>query len=339
MNPNNFNVLRLIGASLVLYGHSFTFLGLPAPLFLSWLPLGELGVYIFFIISGYLITESFERDSQLLRFFARRALRIFPGLIVCILLSVLILGPVLTTLPLQDYFENQYTWKYLHNIALYIGYYLPGVFESNRVPNAVNGSLWSLPVEFLMYIVVATSGFLGGNRWVFAALALISVMITLFWALRTTEMLVVYASDLRQAFICGTYFWAGAVFYKFDLKRFFSLSAVVIACVIILSLESWVEVLSVMAWVLLPTIVLAFGLSYSPMLNRLTRSGDYSYGIYIYAFPIQQTMVYLYPHMSLSSYLPLCFVLCGLCAILSWHLVEKPSLALKPRNPKSTNSL
>jgi peptidoglycan/LPS O-acetylase OafA/YrhL len=339
MNPNNLNVLRLIGASLVLYGHSFVFLGLREPLFLSWSPLGPLGVYIFFTISGYLITQSSERAPHLLRFFARRALRIFPGLIVCSLLSVLILGPALTTLPLQDYFENQYTWQYLRNIGLYIGYYLPGVFESNRVPNAVNGSLWSLPVEFLMYIVVATSCLLRGNRWVFAALAVISAVITLFWAQSTTEMVVVYAFDLRQAFICGTYFWVGAVFYKFDLKRFFSLSAAVIACVVILCLEPWAEVLRVVAWVLLPTIVLAFGLSYSPMLNKLTCSGDYSYGIYIYAFPIQQTVVYLYPQMPLSSYLPLCFTLALLCAILSWHLVEQPSLALRPRNPKPTSNV
>lgn len=332
MKDNNLNVLRLVGACLVLYGHSFVFLGLPAPLFLSWLPLGPLGVFIFFTISGYLITESWDRDPSLLRFFARRALRIFPGLAVCSLLSVLVLGPVITTLPLKDYFENQHTWKYLRNIALYIGYYLPGVFESNRIPNAVNGSLWSLPVEFLMYIVCAIVGFLSGNRWVFAVLAATSAIITFIWAQRTTEMLIVYASDLRQAFICGTYFWVGAAFYKFNLKRYFSLSVVVMACVIMISLPR-LEVLSVAAWVLLPTVVLAFGLTYSPILNMLTRSGDYSYGIYIYAFPIQQTVAYLYPSISLGTYLPTCFVLALACAILSWHLVERPALALKPRNP------
>lgn len=334
MKDNNLNLLRLVGACLVLYGHSFVFLGLPAPLFMSWLPLGPLGVFIFFTISGYLITESWDRDPCLLRFFARRALRIFPGLAVCSLLSVLVLGAAITNLPLKDYFENQYTWKYLRNIALYISYYLPGVFESNRYPNAVNGSLWSLPVEFLMYIVCAIVGFLRGNRWAFAVLAAASVAITLIWAQRTSQMVVVYASDLRQAFICGTYFWIGAVFYKFDLKRYFSLSVVVMACVIIISLEPWSEVLSVAAWVLLPTVVLAFGLTHSPILNRLTRSGDYSYGIYIYAFPIQQTVAYLYPEMSLGTYLPICFALILVCAILSWHLVERPALAFKPRNPR-----
>ena len=82
MTTNNLNFVRLFGASLVLYGHSFVFLGLPEPLFLSLQPLGALGVLIFFTISGYLITESWDRDPNLSRFIARRMLRIFPALVV-----------------------------------------------------------------------------------------------------------------------------------------------------------------------------------------------------------------------------------------------------------------
>ena len=327
---NNLNVIRLIGASLVLYGHSFVFLGLQQPLFLSWVPLGPLGVCIFFTISGYLIAESWDRDPHLLRFFARRALRIFPGLIMCTLLSIFILGPALTTQPLNDYFKNEHTWHYLQNIVLYMSYYLPGVFETNKLPNAVNGSLWSLPVEFLMYIMVAIVGFLRGNRWTFIALAVISAAIAFFWAQRSLEMIVVYASDLRQVFISGSYFWFGAVFYKFNLQRYFSISTVVIAVVIMISLEAWPEALNVCAYLLLPMVVLAFGLAYSPTLNWLTRSGDYSYGIYIYAFPIQQSIIYLYPHMTLKLYLLICLILTLVCAILSWHFIERPALAFKP---------
>lgn len=149
---------------MVLYGHSFVLLGLREPLFMSWLPLGPLGVFIFFTISGYLVSESWDRDPHLLRFFQRRLLRILPGLAVCVLLTVGVLGPLLTTLPLADYFSNPHTLGYLRTIGLYITYYLPGVFDGNRYPNAVNGSLWSLPVEFLMYIVVALVGVLHGNR-------------------------------------------------------------------------------------------------------------------------------------------------------------------------------
>jgi peptidoglycan/LPS O-acetylase OafA/YrhL len=273
INRNNLNVVRLGAAILVLYGHSFIFLGLPNPLFLSWLPLGVLGVYIFFTISGYLITESWDRDPNLLRFIARRMLRIFPGLIVCVFLSILVLGPVFTTLPLKKYLESQYTWGYLKNIGLYITYYLPGLFETNRVPNAVNGSLWSLPVEFLMYIFIAILGCLHVNRWAIAILGLISGIITLFWAQQTSQMIIVYATDLRQVFICGTYFLVGALFYKFDLKRFFSITSVTFAFISLVILTPLNGVLNLFAWVLLPTIVLAFGLSYSRILNRLTSIG------------------------------------------------------------------
>jgi len=331
MTTNNLNFVRLFGASLVLYGHSFVFLGLPEPLFLSLQPLGALGVLIFFTISGYLITESWDRDPNLSRFIARRMLRIFPALVVCTLLSILVLGPALTTRDYASYFSDARTWQYLRNILLYIVYYLPGVFETNRVPNAVNGSLWSIPIEVLMYVMVMLIGVLGNRRWGFALLALGSAAVSFFWAARAPEVVVVYGSDMRQVFICGTYFWLGAVFYKFDLKRYFTLPLLVLAFTALLCLEPWPGLLTIGAWVLLPTIVLAFGLSHSPSLSRLMRQGDYSYGIYIYAFPIQQTMVTYFPQMPIVSYLIACFGLTLACAVVSWHLIEQPSLALKPR--------
>lgn len=264
-------------------------------------------------------------------------MRILPGLAICIVLSVLVLGPLLTTLPLKDYFTHKYTWGYLQNIALHIVYYLPGVFEHNRVANAVNGSLWSLPVEFLMYIMVALIGLLHGSRWLTAALAVVSATISLFWAQVSTEMLVVYNFDLRQAFICGTYFWVGACFYKFGLGRYLTLSNAMLAIFAMLCLEPWTRVLAMASWWLLPFVVLAFGLAHSPLLERLTSSGDYSYGIYIYAFPVQQTVVYLWPEITIGWYLLVCTLGTLTFALLSWHLVEHRALALKPgRRPVST---
>jgi peptidoglycan/LPS O-acetylase OafA/YrhL len=334
VNPNNLNLIRLIAAFLVLYGHSFVFLGLPEPLFLSWDHLGPLGVYIFFTISGYLITESWERDPHLGRFFTRRVLRIFPGLAVCIVLTAFVLGPMLTTLPLNDYFKSSYTWAYLYNIVLYAIYYLPGIFETNRIPISVNGSLWTLSVEFFMYIVVAMIGFMRGNRWFYLVLAISSALTTYFWALKTQQMHIFYTIDLRYIFICGTYFWVGAVFYKFDIKQHLTLSITMLAVIILFCLEAWVSILSVAAWILLPIVTLAFGFAYSPLLNKVVATGDYSYGIYIYAFPIQQTVVYFYTTISIGLYLLVCSILTLICAILSWHLVERRALSLKPRRVK-----
>jgi peptidoglycan/LPS O-acetylase OafA/YrhL len=337
MNLNNLDAVRLAAAGMVLYGHSFIFLGLPEPLFLSWLPLGPLGVYLFFTISGFLVSQSWDRDPHLLRFFQRRLLRILPGLAICTILSVLVLAPLLTTLPLQDYFTNKQTWGYLQNIALHIVYYLPGVFENNRIANVVNGSLWSLPVEFLMYIVLAVVCVLQGNRWSIAALAVVSATTSLLWAQVSTEMLVVYNFDLRQAFFCGTYFWVGAIFHKFNLQRYLTPSVGMLAIFAMLCLEPWTRQLAVASLILLPIVVLAFGLTYSPWLARLTSSGDYSYGVYIYAFPIQQTVVYLWPQIGIGSYLLVCFSITFILAVLSWHLVERPALFLKPRRPTVTH--
>ncbi len=331
MRDNNLNFLRLVGASLVLYGHSFVFLDLPEARFLSWLPMGPLGVFIFFTISGFLITASWDKDPHLVRFLARRCLRIFPALIVCILLSVFVLGPLLTSLSLKEYFANQHTWGYLRNIFLYISYYLPGVFESNRVPNAVNGSLWTLPIEFSLYFMVAIVGVFQGNRWVTLLLAIISSLVTLFWAQQSPEMLVVYASDVRQVFICGTFFWVGAVFYKFNLQRFFSTSLMAVSIILMICLESNTKLLATASWILLPTAVLTFGLTQNKFFSWLTQHGDYSYGIYIYAFPIQQTVATFNPNIELGSYLATCFFLTLFCAMCSWHFIENPALKLKPR--------
>lgn len=252
---------------------------------------------------------------------------------MCVLLTMLVLGPLLTTLPLQAYFTNQHTWSYLQNIVLHIVFYLPGVFETNRIANAVNGSLWSLPIEFAMYIIVAVVGVLHGNRWVMATLAVVSAAISLLWAQVSQEMLVVYNSDLRQIFLCGTYFWVGACFYKFNLKRHLTLSAGMLALFMMLCLEPWTRQLAMASWVLLPIVVLAFGFSHSPWLSRLTGKGDYSYGIYIYAFPIQQAVAYLWPQMSIGTYLLVCMAGTLVLAVFSWHWVERRALALKPHRP------
>lgn len=326
---NNLNLVRLFAALLVLVGHGHIFMGQPDPSFLSWLTLGPLGVYIFFAISGYLIVESWERDPNLLRFFARRALRIFPALAVCTFASVFILGPLLTTVSLREYFDSRATWSYLQNIRLFIHFYLPGVFETNRVV-AVNGSLWSLPIEFMLYILVAFVGAICANRWVWLSLVILFAGLTYFWAQDAKEAFVFYASDMRQLVICGTYFWAGAVFHAFNLKRFFSLSSAIVAFTALLCLEPFPQLLHTAAWLLLPFVVLSFGLAYSPSLNYPIRAGDYSYGIYIYAFPVQQTVAQHYPHMHLLTYTLLCAALTMALACASWHWIERPVMRFKP---------
>lgn len=329
-SANNLTALRWLAAGLVLYGHSFVFLGLPEPLFLQWVPLGPLGVYIFFAISGYLVSQSWQSDPHVLRFLQRRALRIFPGLVVCTLLSVVVLGPLLTTLDLATYFANEHTRGYFSNIALYITYHLPGVFANNRLPHAVNGSLWSLPVEFAMYLLLALLGLCRINKWGMALVALLFMAANSLWALHTPEQVVLYRTDLRQVTFCGVYFFVGVAIQRFGLQRWFSLSNVFIALVLWLGFSSNRDHFNAAAWLVLPFVVLAFGLSKQALLSRLTPT-DYSYGIYIYAFPVQQTVASIWPNLSLGPYLACVVVGTLALAAASWHWIEKPALSFKPK--------
>lgn len=329
---NNLTALRWLAAGLVLYGHSFVFLGLPEPVFMQWLPLGPLGVYIFFAISGYLVSQSWHQDPHVFRFLQRRALRIFPGLAVCTLLCVVVLGPLLTTLDLKTYFANEHTRGYFSNIALYITYHLPGVFANNRLPNAVNGSLWSLPVEFFMYLMLALLGMCRFNKWGIALVALLFMAASSLWAQQTPDQVVFYRTDLRQVAFCGVYFFMGAAMYKFNVQRYFSVANVFIAIIVWLAFSVQRDFFAIAAWWFLPFLVLAFGLSKHTWLSRLTPT-DYSYGIYIYAFPIQQSVVFLWPSLPLYPYLLVVGLLTLILSAASWHWVEKPALSFKPRRP------
>src|SRR5262249_31135441 len=143
-HQNNFDTLRLIAAFLVVYGHSYPLTGNPQPSF-AGNGVATIGVKIFFVISGYLVALSLLRDGNLVRFLIRRSLRILPVLGFVVLLTVAVLGPILTGTTLVGYFKSPLIALYLANIALYINYFLPGMFEHNIYPHAVNGSLWSLP--------------------------------------------------------------------------------------------------------------------------------------------------------------------------------------------------
>jgi peptidoglycan/LPS O-acetylase OafA/YrhL len=329
-HTNNFTALRWFAAGLVLYGHSFVFLGLPEPLFLQWIPLGTLGVYVFFAISGFLVTQSWESDPHAFRFIYRRALRIFPGLWVCIALSIFPFGAWLTTLDLGAYLKHPVTWHYFSNVYLYITYHLPGVFEQARIPYAVNGSLWSLPAEFFMYMLLAFLGLLKAPRVISLILFIAFVLAILFWASKTSEMLVIYRTDFRQVVICGAYFLAGSVIFKYRLLRFVSPGNLLLLAVGWLCLSRWHDAFVLGSYLVLPFFVLALGTANTPVLARMSRH-DYSYGIYIYAFPIQQAVVHLFPSIGLWAYLAFCSLLVIVCAALSWYLVEKPFLQFKPQ--------
>lgn len=160
-NVNRLDFIRFVAALMVIYVHSFP-LGqgenvlTPEPFqVLLNLDAGTIGVGIFFIISGFLVTASMERSRSTSTYLKARLLRIYPGLLGVVLLSMFLLGPLMTRLSLSSYFTHPDTWGYLRVLALVkTSYFLPGVFETNVFPYAVNGSLWTLFFETAFYLFV-----------------------------------------------------------------------------------------------------------------------------------------------------------------------------------------
>jgi len=329
---NNLNLLRLVAALMVLYAHSFLFYGKPAVGFLGLGTYGGLGINIFFVISGYLIVKSWDSNPSPVSFLMKRSLRIFPALIVVVLISMFLLGPTFSTLGLKEYFTNNMFPGYIKNIILKPVFSLPGVLEHAKVPNAVNGSLWSLPVEFFMYLVVMGLGIVfKGGRLVYAAVTALFAALVVFWCWRDAPLIVVYGTDVRDVIQTGIYFMIGACYAKFRLERWFSLSGVFVLLIATILLAPYSSVASFLMWFTLPYIVLAYGLSSSWLGSFVNKVGDCSYGVYIYAFPVQQFVLLKFPDISYGTYLFVTALIAITLGYCSWHFVEKRMLKLKPK--------
>lgn len=158
LKNSNVNFIKLLAAGMVILCHAYPLTGNGVDIVQrvtnGKLGLGVLGVSIFFIYSGFFLTASLERDDRVKNYLKKRVLRIFPELIIVVMLSVFLLGPIFTTWDFGDYFSSAQTYKYMLNALLIPVHNLPGVFENSPYLPTVNGSLWTLPVEFLCYILL-----------------------------------------------------------------------------------------------------------------------------------------------------------------------------------------
>lgn len=339
LRQNNLDFLRLFAAVLVLFGHAFPLTGQPGPGFAAN-GVQTIGVKIFFLLSGYLVAKSWMADPNLLRFATRRALRILPALLVVVLITCFILGPLVTRLPIDEYVSHTTTWGYLNNARFYINYSLPGVFENNVYPNAVNGSLWSLPVEVLMYcltpmVLVVYSLLPKSIRNVAFVIGTISVCAFAVTRLKgpvQPEPIIFYATNLWQGLEVGVYFVIGSCYCVLRLDRHLDVGVGLIALFTLAVVPLPPALQEYALYLVLPYVCLSLGLAYSPAFKRITRFGDLSYGLFLFGFPVQQSVVYLIgakggPWLNFLSATLISAVLAWAC----WHLVEKRALALKPR--------
>ena len=316
----------------VLYAHSFPLSMGPGryhePLGgLTGYDLGSVGVFIFFAISGFLVTRSYQERGSLLSFLEARFLRIVPALVVLALFCILVIGPLYTSLPLPKFFLDSQTLRFLysHITVTRIEIELPGVFYGNVYPKAINGSLWTLPYELSMYKWVAFLGVISIIRRRLVFNILYSLM-CLIWFFVPPSLLMpnIHMRILSFAFFSGAFLYINR--QSMPLNGFIVLGLLTVA---LLFHKTRYDQLITEAF-------LAYGaiwFAYVPrgFIRRYNSFGDYSYGLYIYAFPVQQSLAATVAGIRPASMILTASALTLLIAILSWYMIEKPALRLKGR--------
>jgi peptidoglycan/LPS O-acetylase OafA/YrhL len=339
-----FDVLRWALAFLIFYGHCKWLAGSGLPkisgeVVTSLVERGWSGfrrpfqvglVPMFFALSGFLVTASALRVREVTTFLTLRSLRIFPALTVEVVLSALILGPALTVLSLGDYFTDRSFLSYFGNILGFVQFNLPGVFAANLVPGIVNSNLWTLPSEFYCYLISAFAMWTGlmFNRRTFTLIFAGVTAVSIAASLTTGYGISLTTVDTP---VLVYYFFAGSLFYQWrdaiprDARLF--VVAAILAYALLYARETvYLAPLAVVY------VTVYLGLFHHDKLTCL-RKADYSYGIYLYGFPITQALLAVFPQLQghgnwlvlIATPVTLCF------AALSWHYIEAPMLKLKSR--------
>jgi len=337
---HNYWAVRHFAALCVLFAHSFELSGkLPMGLLRAFpllVGISGLGVTLFFIVSGYLVTQSWQRHRSATVFAWHRLLRILPGLWACIAFAVL-LGWALGSLPTAAYWTHPQLREYvLGNVLLRNVLVLPGVFNGNPAGPGATGTLWTLPLEMTCYLWVLLLGVSGLLRRSSPATTVVLgalVAVTLWGGALNLFGAAIIANWLPRyyaAFLCGMLLalWRERVFTGWLLPGVLLLAASWLTWhwPAEQSLWRWLDLLRVamLAWFVLNVVAAVSRIWPEP-------SGwpDLSYGIYLFGFPIQQALVSWRPEWNGWMVFGASTLLSLLAAVLSWYAIEARALRLK----------
>lgn len=332
---NNFDFIRLALAILVIFSHSYP-LGTGSELvepfnFMTRHQVtgGHIAVDLFFIISGFLITASYERSGNITAYMKKRIFRIYPGFVVTMLFSLLVVLPLSGGyLPKSSGVSR--VWDFVTQTVRLQEFHNAGSFAWNPIPGVVNGSLWSIQYEFWCYIGVAllgVSGVLRSNRMLlglFYCSILTSYLFAIFeWTPGGKLLGVIFGYPPIWARLLPMYL-AGMVFYRLRAHLSLKIIWIVVACGMLM-----VAAFLPHGWTLLFPIAgayLVLALAYHPAirLHSWSRYGDFSYGTYLYGYPVEQLAMRWIGHpVSSWTLFALATPATLVCAIVSWHVVEK----------------
>ncbi len=340
-----FDFLRLFLALLIFYSHSGWILsnltqfvagtvnygnysdvsGIRSP----FRTLSAMVVPMFFALSGFLVAASAERNRNVLVFLAHRGLRIFPALTVEIFLSAIVLGPIFTYLTLPEYFTSEMFFRYFGNIFGFVAFYLPGVFENNPVRGVVNINLWTLPSEFYCYLILCGL-MVSGILWKRTILTVLFAICSLYLLIHNLALdKSILNGENFHAYFVVYYFVVGVMFYVWrkhiTINIYLFLGALVLGVTFLA-----VRQLAVFSPLFIVYVTVAIGLSKIPM-PQFLRKNDYSYGVYLYGFPICQALYATYPSLAQTprTFAALALALTLAFAAFSWHVFELKALNLK----------
>jgi peptidoglycan/LPS O-acetylase OafA/YrhL len=329
--PSGFDYMRLTLAFMIVAWHTVIASygiegqrelahGPTRPIWAALLPM-------FFALSGFLVSGSLERSRTLFGFLGLRVIRLAPALTVESVIAMVVLGPIFTSLTLSQYFTDREFWGYTTNMIGIVKYYLPGVFLKNPAPQ-VNAQLWTLPYELYCYIAISllfVFRFYQSTRLLIVACAILqlTVMVLIYLRVQVDE------GTVRGPVLVLSFLY-GSLLYRLRDRITWSFN-IFIASVAIGSVLLYFPIINALAALPAAYFTVYLGLM-NPGRSRIISSGDYSYGIFLYGFPIQQAVSAAFPEFrvwwfNLIVSAPIVF----LTAYASWHWVEKRALLLRPR--------
>lgn len=340
---NNFDLVRVGAAAAVIVSHAFPIVHGPSaaePLAsVSVFTLGQHAVNVFFLLSGLLVSASLDRSRDLTSFAMGRVLRIFPGLVVCVLLTAVALGPLVSSLAASDYFASPATWKYVVATASLSTAQapLPGVFEALPHAGDVNVPLWTLKYEMIAYALLAALAAVGvwsrpALFWLFlGALALAHQHLVA--PLHAGDHAI--AQHLLRFSLC---FFLGAAAWRLRAGVRLSLPGAV-AAVLALAAARASAVEMIVGYAAVFYLVLCLSALPAAGLRRVCAKADLSFGLYIYGWPVSQALLLAFPAIGPLALAATTLAVAAALAGLSWFLVERPALAMRPAIVSAAHAL
>jgi peptidoglycan/LPS O-acetylase OafA/YrhL len=335
MQKNNFNFLRLLFALFVVVTHAYPLSAATTGDYLNQLTNGQvsfstIGLTGFFIISGYCVYQSLDRSANITTYYWKRILRIFPALFVVLFLTVL-LGPFVYDHDIQSYLTNKSVWTYLpSNMTLFHPQgMINGIFTNNPYNPAINGSLWSLLYEFAFYILLSGLFFVQKQSRILITLVVLCVLITGGLMFKEELGPIAFILEADLVFEFAPFFFFGSLLAMLPAERVKYKNAILLCLILLLFFFTYAGAFDYVKYFTVPPLIIWIGLSATKYLvSFVDKVGDASYGIYIYSFPVQQTLMYYFNFTALELMTSSLVISC-IAGYLSWHWVEKRFLKYK----------